>query len=106
MTLFDYHTSSKERGIARAWAGTDDEWKIAALEAVRELCRTRAEFTTDELPEDIRTVREPRALGSLMVNARKAGLCKTTNITRESKSDKCHNRPKRVWRSCVYEGDE
>lgn len=103
MTLFDYPRDAKEVGISRAWAGTDDEWKLAAMDAARELCRTRAEFTTDDLPAEIRNgVREPRALGALMTNARRAGLCEVTERMRVSTSDVCHRRRKAVWKSLKF----
>lgn len=103
-TLFDYPAiDAKARAIERVWAHAPDDWKTLALDAVKELCRTQAEFTTDDLPADIRNgVPEPRALGPLMLHAAAAGWCEKTDRVRASKMEKNHNRPKAVWKSLVF----
>lgn len=104
-TLFDIpRIDAKARAIEAVWAHSPDDWKIAAIDAVRELCRTRREFTTDDLPDDIRNgVPEPRALGPLMLHAAAMNWCKKTDRVRASVHEKNHGRPKAVWESMAFE---
>lgn len=103
LSLFDPMPTAtpKERGMAQAWSGTSDEWKVEAFEAVKELCRTRAEFTADDLEAVAKGTHEPRAIGALLVKASKAGMCVKTNRMMKSRIDRCHNREKAVWRSLI-----
>jgi hypothetical protein len=106
-TLFDYPSTaeeSKARAIEWVWNAAPDDWKSLALDAVKELCRTHAEFTTDQLPDEIRNgVPEPRALGPLMLHAAVCGWCVKTDRVKASVHEKNHGRPKAVWRSMILE---
>ena len=101
MTLFDMPAlEAKAAAMEQAWDNAPDDWKSRALAAVKTLCQTRTEFTTDDLPQDIRDgVPEPRALGPLMLCAAVMGWCEKTDRMRKSIHNKNHNRPKAVWRS-------
>jgi hypothetical protein len=101
-TLFDAPIpaiEAKAAAMEQAWDNAPDDWKSRALSAVKSLCNTRAEFTTDDLPEDIRSVGEPRAIGPLMLHAAMMGWCEKTDRMRKSIHVKNHARPKAVWRS-------
>lgn len=101
-TLFDPIPAleAKADAMEQVWDNAPDGWKSRALAAVKSLCNTRQEFTTDDLPEDIRNgVPEPRALGPLMLYAAMLGWCEKTDRMRKSIHVKNHARPKAVWRS-------
>jgi hypothetical protein len=91
---------AKAAAMEQVWDNAPDDWKSRAMIAVKSLCNTRQEFTTDDLPEDIRNgVPEPRALGPLMLHAAMMGWCEKTDRMRKSIHIKNHARPKAVWRS-------
>lgn len=83
----------------------DREWGEAAYARVKYLCQTRVEFTTDEIWSHLDTLDcktgESRALGAVMRNAAKDGLCVSTGRFVKSNRPECHSRPICVWRSLV-----
>lgn len=92
----------KRDGIARAQQGADVEWEAAAHRAVLACCLSLPTFTTDDvwqrIPSHYQTP-EARAMGPIMVAARKAGHVVETPDFRLSQRPACHRRPVRVWRS-------
>lgn len=100
--LFTYVQDPKAVALTRVWHGAGLDWQLAAMEAVRELCRARAEFTADDLEAVAKETHEPRAIGALLIAAKKAGLCEPTERYLNSRLKSCNSRPKRVWRSCVW----
>lgn len=76
------------------------------IRAAAELtCRTMQKFTADDIVAIATlTPPEPRVLGAIMLWAQKQGYCVPTGVYRQSRSRKCHNRPKMVWRSLIFRG--
>lgn len=103
--LFDYAKAQrlKEQAIDRVEEAAPDEWLEAAQDAVLFVCQRLHQFTTDDIwqamPEDIRQLREPRAMGAIMRQAARDGLCVATDRTRNSARAACHGRPLRIWRA-------
>jgi hypothetical protein len=95
----------RDEGITRSDEAAKAEWKRAADEAVSFCARTRERLTTDDvwraMPHEVREVREPRAMGAVMIRAAKAGLIVRTSATEESSISRSHRRPKAVWQSLV-----
>lgn len=95
----------RDEGITRSDEAAKAEWKRAADEAVSFCARTRERLTTDDvwraMPHGVREVREPRAMGAVMIRAAKAGLIVRTSATEESSISRSHRRPKAVWQSLV-----
>jgi len=95
----------RDEGITRSDEAAKAEWKRAADEAVSFCARTRERLTTDDvwraMPHGVREVREPRAMGAVMIRAAKAGLIVRTSVTEESSISRSHRRPKAVWQSLV-----
>ena len=90
-----------ERAVERAAKGMDSEWAAMAHDAVREVCRTHLHFTTDEVWGVLDAARcpaprEPRAMGAIMRQAVREGLCVVTDEYRPSK--RRHRAPIRVYR--------
>ncbi len=112
-TLFDtdpYGVSkptaaARDAAIDRVDENADEAWKKAAAVIVERLCRTRGEFTTDDvwklLADSGRGTHEPRAMGAVMRTAATGGLCANTGRVVKSVREECHNRPVAVWRSLV-----
>lgn len=69
--------------IQRAQDNAGDEWSTQAATIVRNLCTTRSEFNLDDVAERVPPTEEKRALGQVMRNAVKQGLC---TIVRYEKS--------------------
>ena len=104
---FDAARESKRSAIKRVNQHANPEWKRQMLEVVRQVCLSNEEFTAD-LPMEIYAQDETRpkthtdrAMGAVMVQARKLGYRAPTNEYRESARRSCHNRPLRVWRSLI-----
>ena len=95
---------AKEEAIALSASGMDPEWAKDAMTAVKNLAMREDEFTTDKVWEELETFStadtpEPRALGAIMVKARKLGYVLPTNTYANSSRVSCHNRPLRIWKS-------
>jgi hypothetical protein len=106
--LFDAPEGRRRRDAAleRVDRNAVPEWKIAALEAVTAAARARPEFIVDEvwrfLPADVPGPREGRAMGPVMLQARRDGVITATDRFQPSERVTSHRVPRRVWRSCVY----
>lgn len=93
----------RDEGIARASQGSLKEWREAAREAVRRVAANASSLTTDDVWDELdrvgmSDVREPRAMGAVMLSMVKAGVIASTDRTRLSMRPECHRRPVRVWR--------
>lgn len=82
----------------------DNEWKAQVWEALRRVIATRTTFTTETVWRELRTFStattpEPRAMGTIMHQAKKEGLCEPTDEYRSGTSIISHRRPMRVWRT-------
>ena len=104
MTLFDtIPEPAKREAIARVWQGTDDEWRVMAIAALRERCLWREFFTTDDLSWLTATAREPRAMGGLLKYGQSQGWCVPTDRMIKSTQTRKHHRRITVWRSLIVE---
>lgn len=85
----------------------NERWKAAAHEAVREVAREQESFTTDDVWRVIEmkevSTHEPRALGAIMKNAVKDGVCENTDRYQNSIRAECHRRRIPVYRSMVHQ---
>jgi len=81
-------------------------WLAAASAAAAWVARHHKRFTTDEVWERLKLsgllTPDHRAMGGVMRDAAKAGLCVSTGEWRESSRLACHHRYVRVWRSLVF----
>ena len=94
--------------IERVEHHADERWKAEATLAIKEVATVKREFTTDDVWQQLKmhvdaATHEPRAMGAMMVSAKKAGICTPLMKFEGSSRISCHNRPIRVWRSCLYE---
>lgn len=105
LDIFDA-TAAADDAIARAEAHADPDWYTAALDAARQVARTRRRFTS----EDIRTAigglstHEPRALGCIMRALKRENLAIPLNIYEPTARVEAHARPLRVWESMTLPG--
>lgn len=94
--------SKKAAAIGKALQYADAMWVQAALNAVFRVACNEELFTTDSVwtwGDGLPTPREPRAMGSVMRVAEKAGWIEPTREHWLSKRPVCHRRPLRVWES-------
>jgi len=104
--LFDEATSRyvKEEAIKRVEKHTHEEWKDAALEAVRSAALKYPSFTTDEVWPLIKhdpMLHDPRSLGPVMRRAEGLGYINPTALVSSSDSVSRHRAPKRIWQSLL-----
>lgn len=98
----------RDEAIDRVARGMDPDWRNAAAAAVTMVALARDEFTTDDVWDALREVddaREPRALGAIMRQAQRQGLCVKTDRVVNSRRVECHARPVAVWRSLIVVGE-
>lgn len=96
----------KREAIERV-AASNQEWLFNAWPYLKQICRERAKFSTDEVWEllvknGLGYVRERRAMGALMVMGAKAGLYESASELSKSSMPLCHRRPKLNWVSLIY----
>lgn len=90
--------------IARIDQSTPETWRAAALAAVEHIARTHPRFTTEDVWPVLSTtetlVHDNRALGPIMLAARRAGWIRESgNYQRAERM--AHKRPVRIWESLL-----
>src|SRR5262245_26419295 len=77
----------------------EEGWKGEALEAVRRTCLALGEFISDDVwrTGGLASTREDRALGPVLLAAKRLGWCEKTNRLRPSLRSHLSGKP--VWRS-------
>jgi hypothetical protein len=89
-------------------SGADDTGMIAdAMDrAIRSVAQRCAEFTTDEVADQLSdwNIAEPRQLGPAMLRALTAGSIAPTDRVRPTTNPKAHQRPKAIWKSQLCGG--
>lgn len=99
MTLAEALT---QEAIARVGEAADEAWMAQARRTLSEIAARLPLFTTDDLwAAGLPSPREPRALGAVMREVARAGICAATDQYRRSTRPECHTRPVRVWRSLI-----
>lgn len=94
--------NTTQEAIAQTDRNADPDWKERALEAVVEVAGKMETFTADDVWEGgLDHPREGRALGGVMVRAKREGICAPTNQYTFSRDPKHHHAPNRVWRSLL-----
>lgn len=103
--LFDPPVTAKEAAIVAVEANANQEWLDEALEAVVQVAKAQNHLTTDDvwarLTSTPNETHDPRAMGPVMIRARKLGYIKPTSRWELSRRLACHARPLRVWESRV-----
>ena len=97
---------ARAEAIATAEAGATEWWLDYALGVVRSVAKRQELLTTDDIWRDMvhqgdQESGEPRALGAVMLRAKREGLIAPTAMHKDSERAVCHGRPLRVWRSLV-----
>lgn len=97
--------SARDAALAQVDAGADPRWKALALDAVRRTCEQRAEFISDDVWEvgNLPSTREDRALGPVLRQAARQGMCVKTDRVRPSVRSHLSGKP--VWRSLLVRGE-
>lgn len=92
---------ARDAAIERVEEHADARWKGAAWNALHRVLARKKEFIAAdvfaEIPEHLRDVREPRAMGAIIKAAQQAKLIEPTDRHRATDSVRSHRRPQRVW---------
>lgn len=92
---------ARDSAIERADAAAPDDWKDAAYAAVEWCARNHQTFTVDEVQARLGDNKPPegRAMGAVMVHAKRSGLIEPTGMYRPSTQPQCHANPRQVWKA-------
>lgn len=94
--------AARDDAIDRVDQAADPAWKDAALAAVRRVAARQVELITDDVWAELGDgPAEPRAMGPVMLAARRLGLVEPTDRTRQADRVVNHARPQRIWRSLI-----
>lgn len=94
---------SLEDALRRVEEHSPEGWIAFARYVVEQVARTNATFISDAVWEaGLGKTSNARALGPVMIWARKEGLIAPTGEFRKSAQAGCHGMPRRVWRSLIY----
>jgi hypothetical protein len=99
--------AARARDIQRADRGMDDDWREAALAAIRATAERVAELTTDHVMDghpDLPEPHEPRAWEVVMLAAAAEGWIVATDRMGKSCRRSSHARMKRTWSSLLVGG--
>ena len=108
--LDDPGERGKREGIARSYEAADEAWKLALGISVVEVARLMEGFNTDDVEAYQRQhfpnvyTHEKRAMGGIMQNARRAGVCTPLKEWTPSMRPEAHKGPKMTWFSEIYSG--
>lgn len=107
-TIFDQFNKAereKQEGINLSYAHADSVWKKTVREVLLEICKSKAEFTTDILWDKLGELGvhtgEPRALGAIIQGAHRSGMIKPTG--KYVPSYRRHKSPIILWQSLIHE---
>jgi len=92
------------RAVNRSWENANPLWKNEVRQAIAYCIRNLGEFTSDDVWSYLKdngtaTTAEPRALGSLIREAKADGLIIATGRYRQSNRPECHQNPKMIWQT-------
>jgi hypothetical protein len=87
--------------ILQVEQNADAEWLETALLAVERTCRKLEYFISDDVWDfgELESTREDRALGPVMMRAKRNGWCVKTDRLRPSRRSHLSGKP--VWRSLI-----
>ena len=109
--LFDAAAASEARdeAVERVGRHANGEWRARAGQIIATLARKQPSLTTDDVWREIAgeavETHDPRAMGSAIQDAVRAGLIQGSATWVPSDRVACHKRPLRVWSSLVYRTD-
>ena len=98
---------ARDDAIARVDQAADPYWKQCAALALEYVAQRRDLFTTDAIWHVLAhyypdaSTHEPRAMGAVMLGAKRAGLIESTDRFVPSLRGVNHRQPTRVWRSLI-----
>ena len=111
--LFNNQQAAKEakrKAIEQVARNANPEFLSLCRAALEAVAREQSQFTTDAVWERYEQYaqrpfqHEPRAVGSVMLQAmRDRVIAKVPNLYWNSTSARCHNRPKQVYRSLIFQ---
>lgn len=111
MMLFDavgnatVEALARDYAIATVQAHANPDWIDYARWMVERVARANEFFISDAVWEaGLPKVSESRALGAVMVWAKREELIEPTDRFRTSTQKGCHRQQRRVWHSLVFEG--
>lgn len=103
LDLFTAARAARDEALARVEENADARWLEAARRAVERICRERATWIVDDVwATGLARPREARALGAVVRQAARDGLCEPTDEYRPSAAPRSHCNPRVVWRSLIY----
>jgi hypothetical protein len=95
---------ARDEGIARAAQGATSTWARIAWDVLVAYLRTHPTMHSDDLwNAGLPATRENRALGPLIMRARRRGLIRPSGQVLTSV--RAHAQPHIVWQSLIYQGD-
>lgn len=108
--LFD-GLRGRDAAMANVARGAGAEWAVRAHEAVVRTAREMDTFTSDDvwerMPGGAVGQPDPRAMGPVIVNAVRLGVCRRTGQFTLCRRASRHAAPVAVWASCLRpKGDE
>jgi len=99
LDLFD--TTPTQTAINKSYENAPIQWIVRAEMIIRQLAVNGQSFSSDdcwrELEQHGLTVREPRALGAIMLRLARAGVIRSTGQYVKSVRKEAHRRPICVW---------
>ena len=104
LPLFDARASEESKQAALdAVAAHTRAWTARALEQLHQVALTQPLLTSDDVWARLDTApQEPRAMGVVMVQARKRGWIQPTDRFVQTSKVSQHRQPIRTWQSEVY----
>jgi predicted neuraminidase len=95
--------AARDRALRIVEENADERWKEQAIYVVEQLARHRPRLIADDVLRLVGYPREPRALGPVMMRAKKEGWIEPLDQWIQNPEPQAHARPVRLWASLIYE---
>ncbi len=96
--------AARDAAMEQVKAAVNPEWKRVALDAIHLTARHHAEFIVDDVWQNLHGgeyTHDKRAIGPLMLTAKREGWITPTDKFRPSYVVHHHATPRRVWKSRI-----
>lgn len=95
--------AARDAGMEQVEENAQERWKRIALGAAHHVALHKDFFTVDDVQEVLQTkdveTHDGRAMGPVMLEARRRGWIESTRTTVQTTQKHCHASPTTLWRS-------
>lgn len=98
--------AARDASIQQVGENAEETWRRVALEMIKEVAMEREFFVSDDVQKKLRlrpvATHENRAMGAVMMKARRLHWIESTGRYVQSSQKQCHANTVTLWKSLLY----